>query len=279
MNKQRVIKAGKYSFPLGKKTYIMGIVNVTPDSFSDGGEFASVEKAVSQAKRLIAEGADIIDVGGESTRPGSEEISAPEELKRVLLVVKALLKEVNVPISVDTYKASVAQAVLKEGVHIINDVWGLSRDKEMAKVIASFQVPVVIMHNQIGTKYSSDIMEEIKRFLTGGINRALQAGVKEEQIIIDPGIGFGKDFQQNLIVISRLEELQELGYPLLLGTSRKSFLGKILDLPPKERVEGTLATTVLGIMKGTDFVRVHDVKENQRGAKVTDAIIRGWENG
>ncbi|KGG80041.1 dihydropteroate synthase [Caloranaerobacter azorensis H53214] len=261
-------------FEFGKRTYIMGILNVTPDSFSDGGEYLDVDKAVEHAKEMVREGADIIDVGAESTRPGAKEVSEEEELKRLILVVKRLVKEIDIPISVDTYKSRVAEEVLKLGCHIINDVWGLQRDKNMAKVVAKYDVPVIIMHNQIGTEYKKDIMESIKDFLKESIKLAKEAGVKEKNIILDPGIGFGKTPKQNMEVMRRLSELTELGYPILLGTSRKSMIGKILDLPPKERVEGTIATTVMGIMQGVDIVRVHDVKENLRAAKVTDAIFR-----
>jgi dihydropteroate synthase len=268
------LKCREYQLNLGTRTYIMGILNVTPDSFSDGGEFVDVEKAVNQAKKMVAEGADIIDVGGESTRPGSMEVDAEEELARVLPVVKRLVKEVDVPISVDTYKAEVAEKVLEVGAHIINDVWGMQRDANMASVIAKFDVPIIVMHNQKGTEYKKDIMEEICQFLKRSIDIGVKSGIKSENIILDPGIGFGKTPEQNMVVMSRLGELNDLGCPVLLGTSRKSMIGKILDLPAKERVEGTIATTVLGITQGVDIIRVHDVKENLRAAKVTDAIVR-----
>ena len=258
----------------GDKTYIMGILNVTPDSFSDGGEFSCVDLAVEHAKAMVKEGADIIDIGGESTRPGSQEVDEKEELSRVLPIVKRLVKEVDALVSVDTYKASVAREVLKEGVQIINDVWGLQRDEEMAKTIAEHDATIVIMHNQLGTHYEKDIVVEIKDFLSKSVEIAKNAGVKDEKIVLDPGIGFGKTPEQNIDVMSRLNEFADLGYPILLGTSRKSMIGKILDLPPKERVEGTVATTVMGIMNGVDIVRVHDIKENLRAAKVTDAIVR-----
>jgi len=273
------INCGRHKLSLGTKTYIMGILNVTPDSFSDGGDFIDPDTAIERAKLMVAEGADIIDIGGESTRPGAREVEAEEELDRVLPVIKRLVKEINIPISVDTYKAEVARKVLEVGVHIINDVWGLQRDKDMASVIAEFGVPVVIMHNQKGHEYKRDIMEEISSFLTKSIEIALKAGIKKDNIILDPGIGFGKTPEQNIHVMSRLGELNDLGYPILLGTSRKSMLGKILDLPPKERVEGTLATTTMGIIQGVDIIRVHDVKENLRVCKVTDAIVRGATNG
>ncbi len=268
------IKAGKYELNLGTRTYIMGILNVTPDSFSDGGDFTSIDIAVKHANEMVLEGADIIDIGGESTRPGAAEVGAEEELERVLPVVEKLVKEIDVPISVDTYKAAVAEAVLKAGAHIINDVWGLQRDSDIAAVIAKYNLPVIMMHNQNGTDYDKDIMEEMCNFFRKSIEIALHAGIKKENIILDPGIGFGKTPDQNMVVMARLGELNDLGYPILLGTSKKSMIGKILDLPPKERVEGTVATTVMGIMQGIDIVRVHDIKENLRSAKVTDAIVR-----
>jgi dihydropteroate synthase len=253
----------------------MGILNVTPDSFSDGGKFIDLEKAVKQAKKMVAEGADIIDVGGESTRPGAHEVSAEEELKRVLPVVQRLVKEIDVPISVDTYKSEVAEEALRAGAHMINDVWGMQKDPEMASVVAKYGVPVIVMHNQKGTEYQGDIIEEICKFFRKSIQLGTAAGIKREKIILDPGIGFGKTPEQNILVMSRLGELNDLGHPILLGTSRKSMIGKILDLPSGERVEGTLATTVMGIIQGVDIVRVHDVKENMRAAKVADAIVRG----
>lgn len=269
------IDCGEYKLNLGTKTYIMGILNVTPDSFSDGGQFNELDVAVKHAKEMLEEGADIIDIGAESTRPGSKEVSAEQELDRLLPIIKKLVVEVKAPLSIDTYKASVADECLKNGAHMINDVWGLQRDKDMAAVIAKHSVPVTIMHNQIGTEYTTDIVEEICRFLRNSINLALEAGIKPENIILDPGIGFGKTSGQNMEVMDRLDELNYLGYPVLLGTSRKSMIGKILDLPPEQRVEGTVATSVMGAIKGVDIVRVHDVVENFRALKVTDAIVRG----
>lgn len=261
-------------FKYGEKTYIMGILNVTPDSFSDGGDFNSIEKALNHAKEMIEEGADIIDIGGESTRPGHTYVDSEEEIKRVIPIIEVLKNNINVPISIDTYKANVAEEALKLGVEMVNDVWGLRKDKNMAKTIAKYDAEVCIMHNQDGTNYEKDIMEEIKEFLNESIKIALEAGVKKEKIVIDPGIGFGKTFEQNLEVLRRLEELKELNYPILLGTSRKSVIGNILNVEPKKRVEGTIATTVLGIRDGVDIVRVHDVKENLRAAKVADALYR-----
>lgn len=258
----------------GKRTYIMGILNVTPDSFSDGGDFNSVEKALKHAKEMVAEGADMVDIGGESTRPGHTYVDSEEEIRRVVPVIKALREEISVPMSIDTYKADVAEEALKLGVEMVNDVWGLRRDENMANVVAKYDAEVCIMHNQDGTEYDKDIMESIKDFLNESIKMALDAGVKKEKIVLDPGIGFGKTFEQNLEVLRRLGELRELGYPILLGTSRKSVIGNVLHLEPKDRVEGTVATTVLGIRDGVDIVRVHDITENLRAAKMADAIYR-----
>lgn len=261
-------------FDYGKKTYIMGILNVTPDSFSDGGDFSSVEIAIKHAKEMINEGADIIDLGGESTRPGHKYVDADEELSRIIPVIKELKKETQVPISIDTYKAKVAEGALELGVEMINDIWGLRKDENMANIIAKYNAHVCIMHNQDKTEYDKDIMESIKDFLTESIEIGIKAGIDKEKIVLDPGIGFGKTFEQNLEVLKRLNELNELGYPILLGTSRKSVIGNVLNVEPKERVEGTIATTVLGIRDGVDIVRVHDIKENIRAAKMADAIYR-----
>ena len=279
INRKVEINCGSYKLKLGSRTYIMGILNVTPDSFSDGGGFLEIEKAVVHAKKMVLAGADIIDIGGESTRPGSKEVLAEIELSRVLPVVSRLVKEIGVPISVDTYKAEVAEKVLEAGAHIINDIWGLQRDSNMASVIAKYNVPIVIMHNQMGTEYEKDIMTSIKDFLEKSIKIALKAGIKKENIILDPGIGFGKSFEQNIEVIAKLGELNDLGYPMLLGASRKSMIGRILDLPPEERIEGTLATTVMGIIQGIDIIRVHDVIPNLRTVMVADAIVRSQKNG
>ena len=262
-------------FKYGKKTYIMGILNVTPDSFSDGGNYTDVNIAIKHAKEMRDQGADIIDVGGESTRPGHKFVSSEEEIKRIVPVIKSLKKEVHIPLSIDTYKADVAEEALKLGVDMVNDVWGLTYDDDMADVIGKYDASVCIMHNQNGTKYDQDIMENIKEFLQNSIDKALKAGVKKENIVLDPGIGFGKTFEQNVEVLKRLNELHDLGYPILLGTSRKSVLGNIVGGEPKERVEATVATTVCGIRDGVDIVRVHDVKENIQAAKVADKLYRG----
>ncbi len=262
-------------FNYNKRTYIMGILNVTPDSFSDGGTFNSVDKALKHATKMVEEGADIIDLGGESTRPGHNYVDADEELRRVIPVIQKLKSELDIPISVDTYKSIVAEESLKLGVEMINDVWGLRKDKDMAGVIAKYDAYVCIMHNQDNTEYDKDIMESIKEFLLDSINIAIEAGIDKDKIVLDPGIGFGKTYEQNLEVLKRLGELKTLEYPILLGTSRKSVIGNTLNLPPQERVEGTIATTVLGIKDGVDIVRVHDVEKNLRAAKMADAIYRG----
>ncbi|QAT38813.1 dihydropteroate synthase [Clostridium sp. JN-9] len=264
---------GSKNFVLGKRTYIMGILNVTPDSFSDGGKFNNVEKAIAHAKKMIEQGADIIDVGGESTRPGHKPVDEKEEIRRVIPVIEALRKETDIPISIDTYKGSVAESAIKAGADLINDVWGFKKDTYMAKVAAKYQVSCCLMHNRENNNYEN-LMQDMIDDLQKSVEIALEAGVKKENIILDPGIGFAKDYEQNLIVMNNLEKLNKLGYPVLLGTSRKSMIGNTLNVPPEERVEGTIATTVIGIMKGCDFVRVHDVLENKRAAMMTDAIVR-----
>ncbi|OHW62090.1 dihydropteroate synthase [Andreesenia angusta] len=278
LNRKVNMKCRNTEFKFGERTYIMGILNVTPDSFSDGGKYFDEEDAVRRAKAMIAEGADILDIGAESTRPGYTVISDEEEIARLTPVVQRLLSEVEVPISIDTYKPAVAEAMLKLGVDIINDIWGLQRDPEMANVIAKYDASVVVMHNQDGTDYEKDMVETVCDFLRESIAIGLKAGIKPENIVLDPGIGFGKTPEQNAHMMARLGEINDLGYPILLGTSRKSMIGKILDLPAEERVEGTVATSVMGVVQGMDIVRVHDVKENARAIKVSDAIIRGVDS-
>ena len=263
-----------HDLEFGEKTLIMGILNLTPDSFSDGGDFVSVDMAVAHAKEMLRDGADMIDIGGESSRPGHVRITAEEELSRVLPVIKRLKEETNAILSLDTIRAEVAEEAVKNGIHMINDIWGLQEDKGLASVAAKYGTPVVLMHNQNGTEYQGDMIEEIKRFLMESVRIAVEAGVKDDMVILDPGLGFGKTSEQNLIVMSRLGEITSLGYPVLLGASRKSMIGKILDVPPKDRDEGTIATTALGIVQGVDIVRVHNVLANTRAAKVTDAIVR-----
>jgi dihydropteroate synthase len=272
----------------------MGILNVTPDSFSgDGllvGESEGVNAAVEQARDFVANGADILDVGGESTRPGSRPVDAQEELERVIPVIEALVREFpDVLISIDTYKAKVAQAAFQAGAHILNDVWALRADPTLPSVAAAFGVPVILMHNrsnptsvevrqQLGNAYIGptyeNLMEEVKRELLVSIDLAVKDGVEESRIILDPGIGFGKTREHNLALINRLDEVRSLGFPVLLGPSRKSFIGFTLDLPADQRLEGTAATIAVGITRGADIIRVHDVKEMARVAKMTDAIVR-----
>jgi len=251
----------------------MGILNVTPDSFSDGGRFLDHDAAVGRARQMMAEGADIIDVGGESTRPGSTPVTAEQEMERVIPVIEYLSRNMDIPISVDTYRGNTAEAAIKAGAHMLNDVWGLKADPEMGRVAAQYRVPICIMHNKANTEYDN-LIEDIIRELSQSIEMALKAGVKDENVIIDPGIGFGKTWEQNVQVMRHLEQFKQLGYPILLGTSRKSFIGRVLDLPVEERLEGTIATTVAGIMKGADIVRVHDVLQNRRAADMTDAVVR-----
>jgi len=266
-------RIGDMTFRWGQQTYIMGILNVTPDSFSDAGNYYDIDKAVEHAMQMLEEGADIIDVGGESTRPGFKPIPVEEEINRVIPVINILAAKLNVPISIDTYKAQTAIADIEAGANMINDIWGLKADKDMAKVAAKYKVPVCIMHNKREALYS-DLLMDMLADLEESLNIAMEAGVSADDIIIDPGIGFGKTWQQNLLIMKHLEEFKKLNCPLLLGTSRKSFIGKVLDLPVEDRLEGTLATTAVGIAKGADIVRVHDVKPNKRVAIMTDAMVR-----
>ena len=259
----------------GQRTYVMGIVNVTPDSFSGDGLGADIPSIVDQALRMVCEGADMLDVGAESTRPGSSPVSEEEELARLIPALVALRDRVTVPISVDTYKSRVARYALEEGASILNDVWGLKADPVLAEVAAEYNAPLVIMHNQRTVKYR-DLLPDIVASLTQSISVAKQAGVSEEQIVIDPGIGFGKTADHNLEILMRLPEFRSLGYPIMVGTSRKSTIGRILDLPVEERVEGTAATVALSISGGADIVRVHDVKEMVRVSRTSDAVVRGW---
>lgn len=267
------MRIGNKEFKLGDRTYIMGILNVTPDSFSDGGKFNEIEAAVKQAKRLVIDGADIIDIGGESTRPGAEYVTEEEEIKRVVPIIQAIKKELDITISIDTYKSKTAEEAVKAGADIINDIWGAKYDKNIAKVAAKYNVPIILMHNRQEKSYEN-LMENVVSDLQESIDIALDAGVKKENIILDPGIGFAKTYEENLAVMNNCEVIKEMGYPVLLGTSRKSMIGLTLNLPVNERVEGTLATTVMGIMKGLEFVRVHDVLENKRVAVMTDAILK-----
>ncbi len=268
-------QCGNMEFRWGERTYIMGVLNLTLDSFSGDGLGSDVEAALAQARRLVEEGADILDVGGESTRPESSPITVDEELRRVMPVIEGLAAELSVPLSIDTYKSEVAQRALEAGVGMINDVWGLRRDPKLAQVAAEAGVPLVIVANQRETTYR-EIMPEVIDSLRRGMKLALDAGVAWENIIIDPGIGFGKTLEGNLELMRRLRELRALGRPILLGTSRKSMIGLVLDLPLDQRVEGTAATVALGIANGADMVRVHDVLPMVQVSRMTDAIIRGW---
>jgi len=268
------MEIGNKEFKIGEITYIMGILNFTPDSFSDGGIFNNIDVAINHVKKMIDDGADIIDVGGESTRPGYTLISVEEEVSRIIPIIKAIKENFDIPISIDTYKAKVAEKALEAGADLINDIWGFKKEKDMAKVAAKYNVPCCLMHNRDNEDYKN-LIEDILDDLRESIKIAKEAGVKDENIILDPGIGFAKSYEQNLETMNNLERVKELGYPILLGTSRKRMIGLTLDLPVEERVEGTVATTVVGIMKDAcDFVRVHDVLENSRAAKMTDAIVR-----
>lgn len=266
-------KDGK-SLTVGERTLVMGVLNYTPDSFSDGGKWNNVDVALKHMEEMVADGADIIDIGAESSRPGFTPISAAEEIARLETILPRLVAACPVPISVDTYKAETAEYAMSTGAHIMNDIWGLQYAPEpgkMAAVAAKYGVPVVVMHNQEGTEYD-DIIEDMKRFFIRSAIIADQAGMSQNQIITDPGIGFGKDFDQNVYVMKHLQELTVLPYPMLLGTSRKGFIGKILDLPVTERMEGTGTTCVAGVLAGCTIVRVHDVKPIVRMCKMADAL-------
>jgi dihydropteroate synthase len=292
----------KHKFTWGSRTYVMGILNITPDSFSGDGLITAPEReqnlgegeryigaAEKQARDFVAAGVDILDVGGESTRPGSSPITIKEELSRILPVIKVLVEEFDVLVSVDTYKNQVAQAALEAGAKMVNDVWGLHADPAMAETIAHYKVPAILMHNRsswvhteikerlggryVGVPYE-ELLEDIKRELMESVDLARQAGIPDEHIILDPGIGFGKTVEQNMEIIDRLMEIRSLGYPILLGPSRKSFIGYTLDLPAEQRLEGTSAAVAVGIVRGADIVRVHDVEFMQRVIRMTDAIVR-----
>ncbi|MBO4866609.1 MAG: dihydropteroate synthase [Ruminococcus sp.] len=274
------MKIGSREFDTANECYIMGILNVTPDSFSDGGKFNSIEKAISHAEKMISEGVDIIDVGGESTRPGFVRISDDEEISRIVPVIEALKARFDVPVSIDTYKYKVASAAAKAGADLFNDIYGLKYDNgEMAALIAKTGLPCCLMHNRDDMNYNC-FMDDLINDMRGSVDIAKRAGISDDSIILDPGVGFAKSLENNLEAIDRLDVLKnELGYPVLLGTSRKSVIGLTLDLPSDQRVEGTIATTVVGVMRGAAFVRVHDVKENLRAVKMTQAIMRGYKRG
>lgn len=287
------LQIGNRKLDWGARTYMMGILNITPDSFSGDGIMPNgdrIERSLRQAEYFLKHGADILDVGGESTRPGSQTVGAEEEVERVIPVIQAMSKGFpETIISIDTYKARVAEEAFKAGAHILNDVWALRADPALASVAAAFRVPVILMHNRsnpasvevreqlgnayIGSEYD-DLIEDVKRELLVSVEIAKKAGIDEKHIILDPGIGFGKTREHNLELINRLAEICALGYPVLLGPSRKSFIGFTLDLPPDQRIEGTAAAVAVGITRGADIIRVHDVKEMSRVARMTDAIVR-----
>jgi len=278
--KTHILQAGRYNLDLSSRTHIMGVLNVTPDSFSDGGEYFDSSQAKEQAQRLVEDGADILDVGGESTRPGAEPVTLEEELRRTIPVIEELSGEFNVPISIDTYKPEVARRALEAGATIINDISGL-RDEKMIELAVEKNVPVVIMHMK-GTPTDmqknptyDDVVAEVAEWLDIQAQHAIAAGLPGDKILIDPGIGFGKNLEHNLELLRRLSELKSLGYPIVLGTSRKSFIGAILNLPAQERIEGTIASIVYGVTQGASIMRVHDVKEVARAIKVADAIRDG----
>lgn len=266
-----IVKIGNKNFDTLNKTYVFGILNCTPDSFSDGGKWNQIDLALKHVEKMVSEGADIIDVGGESTRPGYTVISDDEEIERVALVIQKIKENFDIPISLDTYKVKVAEAGIQMGVDLINDIWGLKKEKGMAKLIAESGVACCLMHNKEKAEYSNFI-EDVYNDIVGTLEIANKNGIEKDRICIDPGVGFGKTYEQNLIVINQLELFNKLKYPVLLGTSRKSVIGLALDLPVDERLEGTLATTAMAVMKGVSFVRVHDVKENIRVIRMIEAI-------
>lgn len=267
------MKIGNRTFDIDNKTYIMGILNVTPDSFSDGGKFNNLSAALYHTEKMVKEGADIIDVGGESTRPGHTIITDEQEIQRVAPVIEKIKENFDIPISIDTYKSQVARAALDAGAHMVNDIWGLKKDPQMASLIAERNAACCLMHNRDQVEYENFI-EDLVEDLGDCIQLAKDAGIAGDKIMVDPGIGFAKTYEMNLAAINQVEALHKLGYPILLATSRKSVIGLTLDLPAEERVEGTLATTVMAVMKGCAFVRVHDIKENRRAICMTEAILR-----
>lgn len=269
------MKIGRKEFE-NHHTYVMGILNVTPDSFSDGGKYNTMEQALHRAEVMITQGADILDIGGESTRPGYTQISEAEEIERTAGVIERLKREFSIPVSIDTYKASVAEAALQAGADMVNDIWGLKWDERMAQVIAKNQVACCLMHNRTKVEYQN-FMTEVQQDLKESILLAQEAGIEADKILLDPGVGFAKSYEQNLEVIHKLEQIKELGYPVLLGTSRKSVIGLTLDLPTDQRLEGTLVTTVYAVLKGCMFVRVHDIQENVRAIRMAEAIRDGWK--
>lgn len=270
---RNVYQFGKTEIDFRKETVIMGILNVTPDSFSDGGRFDHIDNALKRAEEMLKDGAKIIDVGGESTRPGHAPVSVEIEIERTIPVIEKLVQELGCLVSIDTYKAKVAEEAVKAGAKIINDVWGAKRDPDIVKVAAKYDVPIILMHNQETTEYAEPVMEEILKELTACVELARATGNAKENIWLDPGIGFGKDTAQNILVMQGLKEIAALGYPVLLGTSRKSMIGNVLNLPVTERLEGTGATVCYGIENGCHIMRVHDVKEISRMTKMMDVLV------
>ncbi|MBO5055477.1 MAG: dihydropteroate synthase [Lachnospiraceae bacterium] len=267
------MKIGNREFDVRNHTYIMGILNVTPDSFSDGGKFNEMDKALYHVEEMLSQGMDILDIGGESTRPGYTLLPDEVEIERVVPVIEAVKSRFDVPVSLDTYKSKVALAGIEAGADLINDIWGLKYDDKIADVISESGLPCCLMHNRKEADYRN-FMEDVAADLAETIRLAGKAGIADDKIILDPGVGFGKTYENNLEIINSLEQLKVFGYPLLLGTSRKSVIGLTLDLPASERVEGTLVTTVFGVLKGCAFVRVHDIKENVRAVKMAEAILK-----
>lgn len=267
------MKIGNRNFDTDNYCYIMGILNVTPDSFSDGGRFDQLDAALSHAGQMIEEGADVIDVGGESTRPGHQQITDEEEIARVVPVIEAVKKNYDVPVSIDTYKSSVAEAALQAGADLVNDIWGFKSDPKMAEVTARYDAACCLMHNRKEAVYE-DFLQDVISDMKECLALADDAGVAPGKILLDPGVGFAKSLEQNLQITKHVDLLKALGCPVLLGTSRKSMIGLSLDLPVDQRVEGTLATTVVGVMKGCGFVRVHDIRENKRVIQMTEAILK-----
>lgn len=266
------MKIGNREFETKNHTYVMGILNMTPDSFSDGGKWKDTDKALAHVEQMLEEGMDILDVGGESTRPGYTQISDEEEIARVIPIIEKVKTKFNIPVSLDTYKSKVAQAGIQAGADLINDIWGLKYDADMAKVIADGNAACCLMHNREKAEYQ-DFMQEVAADLADSIYLAGRAGIADDKIILDPGVGFGKTYGQNLQVIRAMDELKVLGYPLLLGASRKSVIGLTLDLPADQRLEGTIAASVIAVMKGCMFVRVHDIKENLRAIRMAEAVL------
>jgi len=262
-------------FAVGARTFLMGILNVTPDSFSDGGRFDTLETAVEQARRIELEGADILDVGGESTRPGGNPVDAEQEQARVVPVLTALRDRISIPISIDTYRASTADKALSLGARIVNDVWGFQRDPEIARVAAAHDAPAIAMHNRDKADPGIDIMKDIKEFLSRSVDIALAAGIREDRIVLDPGFGFGKTYAQSLECVARLGELKALGFPVLLGASRKSSIGHVLNAEPDKRLFGSIAVHVLGVANGADIIRAHDIAEHRDALRLADAVRLG----